>query len=512
MYSVAVLLLGLEGKSRSLVIALLYFLIASEARAAGLSVERARQLVEKGREPVTFAFKGPPFSPAKARGATVYYFNARADLPASRTWSSTLVRLLERYGVRLKVIDGKGGMPGGLEDAMSERPDGIVTVGIEPRNIVSFESRARRLQIPFLAFHASRSRGPSPVAYPIDKLGSLAAAWVIAQGTEHRDCCLGINASALDPELTDLTVAFAEGWKDVSGHSDYEAAGDWSTNLSKLYREFVPGYVPGGHKYLICVDDRTALPMVEEAARLNDTKGRIVVFNPSARSLELIQRGTALKVAVGSPNRWMAYAMGDQILRALTGNPVVGDEEIPVRLFDAENISSVDLDQPEERWYGPVDLEDRYGAIWSGPDTGTKLPVIRRAKPPEGPCAKLLEAGFEVATDRVRRRYRALPDLMVNDPDPIGPRPHCESLGPNWHFIASDVVKLIESFRHSSRELSEALDACGVNAWYGPEVCAPCAYRGPQTPPCPCSKPALSNWVFCSDEAAQRDASSLIPW
>jgi hypothetical protein len=37
---------------------------------------------------------------------------------------------------------------------------------------------------------------------------------------------------------------------------------------------------------------------------------------------------------------------------------------VPHRLFDASNIGSVDLAQPQQAWYGDVDVAAEYKALW----------------------------------------------------------------------------------------------------------------------------------------------------
>jgi hypothetical protein len=262
---------------------------------------------------------------------------------------------------------------------------------------------------------------------------------------------------------------------------------------------------PRERRYLVCVDGLLAGPLVDEAARRRNDGARVLAFHPSAATLGRIQEGTALKAAIGSPNRWIAYAMADQILRALTGNPPAPDEAIPVRLFDRENIADVDPRAPEERWYGSVGFAARYGAIWSGPDTGHPIARTVRPSPPAAPCTALLQSGFEVVDKAGKRtRYAAMWNSTINTRAPFDRMPRCEELGPRWHAATGfarisagrDVPFLSFLKEAGSARLVHALAECGVEFRKLDRVCAPCRA---DVAPCPCGDRFIPTWVFCEE-------------
>ena len=67
-----------------------------------------------------------------------------------------------------------------------------------------------------------------------------------------------------------------------------------------------------------------------------------------------LQRGgTPFKIDLGGPNVWLGYAVIDDVLRALTGQPLIHDYKIGYLIFDHDNVQGLNLAKEDDmNWYG----------------------------------------------------------------------------------------------------------------------------------------------------------------
>jgi ribose transport system substrate-binding protein len=116
--------------------------------------------------------------------------------------------------------------------------------------------------------------------------------------------------------------------------------------------------------YLVPLYDSMVALMEPAVARAQAPDVKVVSYNATEPALTLLKNGQLVAGDVGGMNAWLGWATMDQIVRLLTGNEAVADEKIPHRLFDAENIDSIDLSAPESEWYGDIDLAAEYKQLW----------------------------------------------------------------------------------------------------------------------------------------------------
>ena len=96
------------------------------------------------------------------------------------------------------------------------------------------------------------------------------------------------------------------------------------------------------------------------AANAQD-KVKIATFNADKSAMHSMASGDVIVADIGSPLKWFGYAVADQTLRVITGNPAVADEHVPLRLFDRSNLP--DLSADESTWYGP-NFQADYSKLW----------------------------------------------------------------------------------------------------------------------------------------------------
>ena len=109
-------------------------------------------------------------------------------------------------------------------------------------------------------------------------------------------------------------------------------------------------------RYIIPPFDSQALYIQTGLAQLGPGGAKIKTagFNTILPQMSNLQRGgTPIKIDLGGPNVWLGYAAIDNVLRALTGQPLIHDYKIGYLIFDHDNVQGLNLSKEDDRnWYG----------------------------------------------------------------------------------------------------------------------------------------------------------------
>jgi ribose transport system substrate-binding protein len=82
--------------------------------------------------------------------------------------------------------------------------------------------------------------------------------------------------------------------------------------------------------------------------------------------LELLKEGQYSYADAGQDYPYSAWAFADDAYRLILGQPAVA-ENIPMRLFTRQNVSSVQLTAAAENdgaWYGSTDFPSLFKKLW----------------------------------------------------------------------------------------------------------------------------------------------------
>jgi ABC-type sugar transport system substrate-binding protein len=104
------------------------------------------------------------------------------------------------------------------------------------------------------------------------------------------------------------------------------------------------------------------LPAVH-AANAQD-RVKIVSFNALPAILTSLGKGDVVAADVGASGQQLGWALADQVLRVLTHHRPVLNVQLPIRLFDGTNVGSINLNAPQQTWYGNVDFAAAYQKLW----------------------------------------------------------------------------------------------------------------------------------------------------
>jgi len=106
-------------------------------------------------------------------------------------------------------------------------------------------------------------------------------------------------------------------------------------------------------------------PALQEAGLLEGIKTS--GYGMQSHEVEAIKEGIQ-STSVGVSQRWAAWAMIDTLNRIFAGEAPV-EQNLPIRLFTAENIADLPTLPPEEggsAWSGDIDWRSVYLGFWEG--------------------------------------------------------------------------------------------------------------------------------------------------
>jgi len=350
------------------------------SQTSAAQIAEAKQLVASYEAKSAFVAPGPTFDASKAKGKTVFMLASIMSVPFVAAVANSLKDALQAAGAKAIVFDGKGQISEqarGIEQAVSLKVDAIVDDGVDESLVRPQFADAKAAGIPVidaLAFDPGPlPSGISPAivaggGHCYRCAGKEMADWAIADsnGTAHVEI-FSVSSSGLVSrnEQAGMTEEFSRlcpGCK-VSIFDTTIAQWNQLTSQTPTILSRDPSI-----NYLLPLFDGQALfiiPAVVSAGKKDKVK--LASFNGTPDVLTAIQQNNVAGADVGSPAVWEGWAVADETLRILTGQPAVTDTKIPERLFTKNNIGDFNVSTPEATWYGSVDLAKSFKALWQLP-------------------------------------------------------------------------------------------------------------------------------------------------
>jgi ribose transport system substrate-binding protein len=352
---------------------------ASTSANAGGGVAEAKQLVAEGRKPSTWKDPGPAVKDAAAlKGKTFFYVANGIDLASIQSMIGGMKEASAALGMKLVVADGRG-QPAEIAKQMSQavgqKADIIATTSFSADSIRGAISGAKEAGIPVLLGFAGDPGMPSPQEKEIGASGLMSYCYSCA-GKMLADLSIAdsngkANAVVFDVPESPNTVkereaAVAEFKRlcpDCKVTVKHAPLARWSTDLQSLTSSTLRSDPTITHILPVWDAMQTFIkPAVDTLGRQDKVK--IMSYNAELPAMKLLKAKDVVAAEVGSPLRWAGWALFDQAARLLTGMQPAADENIPNRVFDAENIGDVDLTKDDSHWYG-VDAAAEYKRLWA---------------------------------------------------------------------------------------------------------------------------------------------------
>jgi ribose transport system substrate-binding protein len=345
-------------------------------------VAQAKQLVSQEEQPPKFTGPTSKVDIAKAKGKTVYYVSLTEEIPALHEWGVVLGQQLQAAGVHIQKCDAKGspdGITTCLTQALAAKPDMIVAQALDTKFIASYIAKAKAAGIKFVTAQTGTPGLPTvsgddaEVTFDYPQVGRILADWFVADsGCAKGGAQIITSTSSRQPSAAEVAGIQSEVKKLCPTLSMPSVQNvlipDWPTKLSTTTRSLLTANP--NLNYILPLYDGMTIYMVPAINGILAAKSRVKVgsFNatPVVIQNELVKQ-SPLAADVGGPNQWYGVALADQALRVLAGQPPVANENVPLRLFTRDNVSSIDPKKDESTWYGSVDPICEYHKLWGLP-------------------------------------------------------------------------------------------------------------------------------------------------
>lgn len=350
--------------------------------ASSTEVSAAKAIVASLEKPTTsFKAPGPAIEAKSLAGKSVWYVPISISVPVFAIANEALEAALSKMGVHLHTCSGDADPSATatcIEHAIASKAAGIIAdaipVALAPN---AFES-AQSNHIPVLIV----DQLPPPASAPgaVQGHGDDKLAYTLEQDTEL------VRAEA------DFTIADADGSTSVltMPFTDSPSTLAWGAAAVSELRKRCPGCELAGQKVglanislvpsqtssalLSHPDVKYVLPEfdavlqgVEQGVQQAgySTKVKVVTAAGDLQGLQMVKAGR-LAADVGQDYPYEGWADADEILRMMLGEPIV-EEHVPIRLFDASDVSSLKLTSSEEasgNWYGSSAYKGMFETLW----------------------------------------------------------------------------------------------------------------------------------------------------
>ncbi len=348
--------------------------VVSSPAASGMS---AADLVAQALQPPSWQGPTTPVTVSNVKGKSVFLINLVEAIPALHRWSSVTKAQLDALGVNTRICDGQGtpeGITSCLQQALGAKPDVIIALALDTDLIKSFISQANTAGIKVITGQTgvpgttNGSGAVAEVSFDYPAVGRMLADWYATDSQCASAPQIITTTSSRQPSAAEVSGMQAEIARLCPGLQLPSVQNvlipDWGTKLPTLTRSLLNAN--SNLEYLLPLYDGMTIPMLPAIQQLNLTRTiKVASFNatPEVMKADLASK-TPLVADVGGPNDWYGYALADETLRVLAGDPVVTNENVPLRLFTAANLGTIDLNADESRWYGSVNYACNYKQLW----------------------------------------------------------------------------------------------------------------------------------------------------
>ncbi len=356
----------------------------TSASSGSGGVALAKQLVTEEEQTPKFTGPTSKVDIAKAKGKSVYYVSLTEEIPALHEWGVVLGQQLQAAGVHIQKCDAKGspdGITTCLTQALAAKPDMIIAQALDTKFIASYIAKAKAEGIKFVTAQTGTPGIPAvsgdnaEVTFDYPQVGRILADWFVADsGCAKGGAQIITSTSSRQPSAAEVAGIQSEVKKLCPSLSMPSVQNvlipDWPTKLSTTTRSLLTANP--NLNYILPLYDGMTIYMVPAINGILAAKNKVKVASFNATPVVIqneLAKQSPLAADVGGPNQWYGVALADQALRVLAGQPPVANENVPLRLFTRDNVSTIDPTKDESTWYGSVNPICEYHKLWGLPCT-----------------------------------------------------------------------------------------------------------------------------------------------
>jgi ribose transport system substrate-binding protein len=350
---------------------------SSDAAAGkeGGNLAQLQERIDQFRAPPAFRAPGKAFDAREAvRGKSLLSIPASSAVPFVQTIQNGMKRIAGEVGLRFVDWPNQGRpvqWVQGMSAAVDRRVDAVnLLAGINPAALGPQIQRADQAGIPTIVSHLydvdqQAAPGVETVDIRYQQAGRLLADWVILK--------TNAKANALVVTINEVvsTKPMVAGIRDeFSKHCGSEcklsyvnvAIPDVATRIqpqvqSALVKDPTINYV-------IALYDSAQAPFavagIKAAGKADRVK--VVTFNGTPSVLKMVKDGD-VEMDIGENLDWISHGVMDQAMRLVGGQPPIGDPNLPIRIFDKDNVDETGTPPVDSKGFGD-EYKSAYRKLW----------------------------------------------------------------------------------------------------------------------------------------------------
>ncbi|MBS1879342.1 MAG: sugar ABC transporter substrate-binding protein [Actinobacteria bacterium] len=348
----------------------------ASAGGSGGIAEAEAAVAEALKKPTDWKPPGKPINVSGLKGKTAYIIANSLSLAFTTTLTENMKEAFTKAGLKVVVVDDKAEVSQTaklIEQAVSQGAS-VITIQSHASDLISAPLKvAKEAGIPVIEMFEGdpglptkqqEEQGVSALAtYCYSCAGELLANWATANsggevtGVTYYDSDVGASQAMNEGQKQQ----FAKVCPSCEVEYKNVLVADWAKSLPTLTQTDLSN--PKLNYFLPNYDGMTTYMVPAIKAAGAEERVKIGSFNANLPYMEELAKGGVIKADIGSPVAWMGWAVADQGLRVMNGEPPLENVDIPFRLFDESNIKEINLKEPESTWYG-VNYQQEYEKLW----------------------------------------------------------------------------------------------------------------------------------------------------
>jgi ribose transport system substrate-binding protein len=340
-------------------------------KAAAPGQAAARAAVAKAKAMPAF-HANPPLDMGRLRGKKITVLASTLAVPFVANIAKGAKEAAGELGWKATVVDGKGSVTEWsrvVHQAVSQKADGILTVGASPAQMKPAVAAAKAAGIPVVdTLTADQKRDPlvpgtfAHTSISFYDSGRLQADYVIAHAPADAHVLI-LSDNEFPGEVTRVQGMRREFAKLCPGCEltvqDTQVA-SIGTELQRTTQTLlrrdpkITWVLPTYDAQAIYV-----VPGIKSAGKAGTVK--VVGSDAVSANLGLVAKGDVQVADVGEPDTWSGWAGVDMMGRALAGQDPV-EPRIPLRLFDKANVAGLDTNDAGALFGSG--FRDEYKKVW----------------------------------------------------------------------------------------------------------------------------------------------------
>jgi ribose transport system substrate-binding protein len=342
---------------------------SSGVAAAGKDVEEHLAPIEEFTPP------GPAIKAGEAKavsGKAIWYIPVSASIEAFKPEIKGLEEASKALGLRYNICDAKF-LPSAesacITQAINSKPAAILTDSEEPSRAANAISAAEAAGIPIVAINAGGKETEKIrfISSGQPESTALVMNWITADSGGEANI---LNIGAVDNvPAEEATEAGQEELKKNCPNCELDTVNftaaqipqfDSITSSALLKNPDAEYGFPEFDFYVPAFQQGVA-----QAGKTNDIK--VVSINAALGQLQDMAKGGKQEVDVGANPNYVGWAAVDLALRMSLGLPAPTNPTVPLRVFDKENVSELDLTEAASlagEWYGSTSYKQEFPKLW----------------------------------------------------------------------------------------------------------------------------------------------------